>query len=1059
MSREYKGGSLPPNLDPKMRRLLEDHDQALTRGLPRSNITVNVAGGGGGSSGPPSQISYQVSGVEGNVGTIPAQPNGSTVIFRFTGSPTLLTDSGNLHLNSNFSPLDPDETITLVSDGVGWFEISRGRNGSLGNVFVPAAIWGATPHATQDRTTHIQAAFTNCPLGATLVFEPGTYFISNTLTLSRTINIWAYGVIFDLELNIPTTTFSPGIPENHDGVGYLTLAAREAGTLTNLAALIWGISGTNRPERNNIWGLHVSRNAGANTAAARLYAGIVLKAPFECTLHNCRVNNFREGLVLVGGDNFEGCAYNRIYDLKSTDCRYPITLYTNQNTGNGYANENLFVGGRCQLSSSIYNDADFVANFVRWEQVRLLYESGPGTIGAPNNNTFYHLNMESAAPEGRKIRCEGRDNRFDQCRYENSGVTAITIGEASRTNSNWTRNIFSFGDTLNTIIDNQAIEFLASVSTGVNNKNVFMSGWGTMWAGGNTEPLLELQGGSDNSLLLALAEATSTRDHRLTARAVHPSYASGSGFVGWHNAAGTLIGGLTLDTAGSLGGATPLALRSLGLWINQNLDDRDSRVSGDIETNLTYWDANADPGSGAASGCVGFGTLSPNRLVDIEIATAPQLRLTHTSGSRYTDLHEHNDATYGGLALLPAANASALSVVTLFGLTEGTGLTFLDDPAGGGLWLRTTQAKHFIFNTAASNAHMFKLGFADRFWIQDTLCTFFVPSKYAFIAASTNVVEIPLLINRQSSGGVGADGIGAGIQWEIEDSSGAGNLQAEWHVVLDDADTGTSIDSSTRFRQKVAGALTEIMRIGGAATAGVRIESGVAGVPAELLDVRGAAIFNEDGASVNTRFEGDTDPNLLFISGVADRIGIGTEPNSKLHVLLETADTNGPLDIFRIERRTSGTAASGIGGEIRWVIENGSGSAITAGNWRGILDTVTAGAEDSSFRFLVVDGGATKETVRIDGSLPGVLFHNGATAVPLERLEVDANIRCLSLRLDGDTGAGVASTLTLTNVNTAVSGAVPAVLATTGGGPTAATQTHWLKIYHGTTVRYIPVFT
>lgn len=43
------------------------------------------------------------------------------------------------------------------------------------------------------------------------------------------------------------------------------------------------------------------------------------------------------------------------------------------------------------------------------------------------------------------------------------------------------------------------------------------------------------------------------------------------------------------------------------------------------------------------------------------------------------------------------------------------------------------------------------------------------------------------------------------------------------------------------------------------------------------LDVRGSAIFNENGADYDVRIEGDTDPNLLFTDASTDRIGIGTD--------------------------------------------------------------------------------------------------------------------------------------------------------------------------------------
>ncbi len=42
------------------------------------------------------------------------------------------------------------------------------------------------------------------------------------------------------------------------------------------------------------------------------------------------------------------------------------------------------------------------------------------------------------------------------------------------------------------------------------------------------------------------------------------------------------------------------------------------------------------------------------------------------------------------------------------------------------------------------------------------------------------------------------------------------------------------------------------------------------------LDVDGSAIFNESGAAVDFRVEGDTEANLLFVDASADRVGVGT---------------------------------------------------------------------------------------------------------------------------------------------------------------------------------------
>lgn len=63
-------------------------------------------------------------------------------------------------------------------------------------------------------------------------------------------------------------------------------------------------------------------------------------------------------------------------------------------------------------------------------------------------------------------------------------------------------------------------------------------------------------------------------------------------------------------------------------------------------------------------------------------------------------------------------------------------------------------------------------------------------------------------------------------------------------------------------------------------------------------EIVGPAVFNEAGADIDFRFEGDTEPNLLFLDASTDRVGIGTaNPSSTLEV-------NGD---FRIVGMTSGS--------------------------------------------------------------------------------------------------------------------------------------------------------
>ena len=76
--------------------------------------------------------------------------------------------------------------------------------------------------------------------------------------------------------------------------------------------------------------------------------------------------------------------------------------------------------------------------------------------------------------------------------------------------------------------------------------------------------------------------------------------------------------------------------------------------------------------------------------------------------------------------------------------------------------------------------------------------------------------------------------------------------------------------------------------------------------PDALLDVRGAAIFNQDGADVDFRIEGDTEANLFFVDASTDRVGIGTAtPGALLNVV---QDQNGATTLL-INTNTAGTAA------------------------------------------------------------------------------------------------------------------------------------------------------
>ncbi len=84
----------------------------------------------------------------------------------------------------------------------------------------------------------------------------------------------------------------------------------------------------------------------------------------------------------------------------------------------------------------------------------------------------------------------------------------------------------------------------------------------------------------------------------------------------------------------------------------------------------------------------------------------------------------------------------------------------------------------------------------------------------------------------------------------------------------------------------------------------------------ERMELGATTIFNEDGADVDFKIEGDTDANLFYLNAGTDRIGIGiSAPVAKLQVngisgtnviTARTADTNSTAIIDILAEGTTG---------------------------------------------------------------------------------------------------------------------------------------------------------
>jgi len=140
----------------------------------------------------------------------------------------------------------------------------------------------------------------------------------------------------------------------------------------------------------------------------------------------------------------------------------------------------------------------------------------------------------------------------------------------------------------------------------------------------------------------------------------------------------------------------------------------------------------------------------------------------------------------------------------------------------------------------------------------------------------------------------------------------------------------------------------------------------------------GANVFNDAGADVDQRMEGDTDANLFFLDASADSIGIGTStPTAKLQVagsfagpapVTVTTDYTVAADAFCIisNRAASNTltlpnAATSSGRQL-WIRNIGgnftvvSASSNVVGRLGGAASTAILPSTDGAWAFLVCDG-------------------------------------------------------------------------------------------------------
>ena len=121
--------------------------------------------------------------------------------------------------------------------------------------------------------------------------------------------------------------------------------------------------------------------------------------------------------------------------------------------------------------------------------------------------------------------------------------------------------------------------------------------------------------------------------------------------------------------------------------------------------------------------------------------------------------------------------------------------------------------------------------------------------------------------------------------------------------------------------------------------------SGTLTVTGDVSFDGGSFTFNQSGAAVDARFEGDTDQNLIITDGSTDRVGMGiAAPNSKLHV--RQASATGAQPVLELEQLDVDYAFTNyVGTSAADATRSISSSTATAGNKVGAIRIRVNGTE------------------------------------------------------------------------------------------------------------------
>jgi len=195
-------------------------------------------------------------------------------------------------------------------------------------------------------------------------------------------------------------------------------------------------------------------------------------------------------------------------------------------------------------------------------------------------------------------------------------------------------------------------------------------------------------------------------------------------------------------------------------------------------------------------------------------------------------------------------------------------------------------------------------------------------------------------------------------------------------VVLSKVDIGSGeIDGTTiGANSAAAGTFTDVTATNVQAT-NIKANDGTAaivitdstGAVAVSTDVSidgGSFTFNDSGAAVDFRIEGDSDTDLFVVDGSADQIGISTAAGSIGYVL----DASGSTDAFRLPSGNTAARPTAATGIIRFNTQTGKYEGCTDGST--YIEFATAGDTPIFSKVSATGDGSTTTFTGFFGSAP-----------------------------------------------------------------------------------------